>query len=110
MKLCIIKNKILNLLYPNKEKQRRKEILKDIKKAKQIFLEEQMCFMCHCFRRVNPKKYDNVIEIRKIIPEFKPTTFTKGFNPNNYFNAWWSITDRKSRIKAFDKLIEIYSK
>ena len=100
-------DKILNFLYPNKEK---REILKDIKKAKQIFLQGEIRFMCNCFLEVNPRKYDTMINIGKIIPEFKPTTFIKNVNPNNYFRAWWPITDRESRIKAFDKLIEIYSK
>ena len=92
-----------------REKRRRKQILKDIKKAKQIFLngEESMCF---CFQKVNPKKYYTINNIRKIIPEFKPTTFINNFYPDKYFGPWWPVTDRESRIKAFDKLIEIYSK
>lgn len=92
-----------------KEKRRRKQILKDIKKAKQIFLNGEE-FMCWCFQKVNSKKYNTCYSIRKIIPEFKPSTFINNFNPNRYFKAWWIHTDRESRIKAFDKLIEIYSK
>lgn len=107
MKLWVIRDKILNFLRQNKEK---REILKDIKKAKQIFLTGKVRFMCYCFLEANPQKYYSVEDIRKIIPEFKPTTFIKNFNPDNYFRAWWPITDRESRIKAFDKLIEIYSK
>lgn len=66
--------------------------------------------MCYCFRKVNPEKYFSGYDIRRIIPEFKPITFIKNFNPDKYFSAWWPHTDRESRIKAFDKLIEIYSK
>lgn len=110
MKLWVIRDKILNYLRQNKENKEKKKILEDIKKAKQIFLNEEARFMCYCFRKVNPRKYYNIIDIRKIIPEFKPITFIKNVNPNKYFGAWWPITDRESRIKAFDKLIEIYSK
>jgi hypothetical protein len=110
MKLWIIRDKILKFLCQNKENREKKEILEDIKKAKQIFLKEEARFMCHCFSKVNPIKYGVIEDIRKIIPEFKPTTFLVNFNPDNYFRAWWPITDRESRIKAFDKLIEIYSK
>lgn len=110
MKFCVIRSKILNFLCQHKEKQRKKKILKDIKKAKQIFLKEEAHFMCHCFQKVNPQKYDTIVNIRKTIPEFQPLTFIKIFNPDRYFKTWWPITDKESRIKAFDKLIEIYSK
>lgn len=102
--------KIKTLVSNYKEKRRRNQILKDIKKAKQVFLNEEEDYMCYCFRRVNIEKYNTRYDIRKIIPEFKPLTFINNFNPDKYFSAWWPITDRESRIKAFDKLIEIYSK
>lgn len=110
MKLWIIRDKILNFLRQNKENKEKREILEDIKKAKQIFLKRDASFMCYCFRKVNPIKYYTIIDIREVIPEFRPETFIKNVNPNNHFGAWWPITDRESRIKAFDKLIEIYSK
>lgn len=44
-------------------------------------------------------------EIKNIIPEFTPETF--GLNVE-YHGLWWKIKDNDSRIKAFDKLIEIY--
>lgn len=44
-------------------------------------------------------------EIKNIIPEFIPETFGLTINNNNH---WWNINDINSRIKAFDKLIEIY--
>lgn len=89
-----------------KEKRRRKQILKDIKKAQQIFLNKEETFMCYCFRDVNREKYLGWNEIHKVIPEFRPQTFGLDIPPNG---AWWSALDRKSRLKAFDKLIEIYS-
>jgi hypothetical protein len=90
-----------------KEKRRRKEILKDIKKAKQYYLEGLADCMCYCFEKVDRDKYYCCSCIRKIIPEYNPKTL----GSNIIVNAlWWPITDRESRIKAFDKLIEIYSK
>jgi hypothetical protein len=90
-----------------KEKRRRKEILKDIKKAKQYYLEGLSDCMCCCFDKVDRDKYYCCSCIRKIIPEYNPKTL----GSNTIVNAlWWPITDRESRIKAFDKLIEIYSK
>lgn len=109
MKLWNVRYKILNFLCLYKENKEKKKILKDIKKAKQIFLKEEARFICHCFKKVNPIKYSDIESIRKIIPEFKPTTFIKYVNPYKNFVGWWRITDRESRIKAFDKLIEIYS-
>ena len=104
-----IKNWFLNYKENYKEKRRRKQILKDIKKAKQIYLDGEK-FMCFCFLKVNPEKYYNINSIRMIIPEFKPTTFIDNLYPDNYRGAWWDITDRESRLNAFNKLIEIYSK
>lgn len=47
-------------------------------------------------------------KIKRIIPEFKPETFNV-FQSYPY-TPWWDTRDRESRIKAFNKLIEIYSK
>lgn len=44
-------------------------------------------------------------DIKNIIPEFIPETF--GLNVE-YPHLWWNIDDINSRIKAFNKLIEIY--
>lgn len=89
-----------------KEKQRRKQVLRIIINAKQEYLDNNQDFMCFCFCRVASFKcYDDIV---KRIPEFKPSTF--GSDRENAKGAWWSTIDRESRIKAFDKLIEIYSK
>lgn len=56
---------------------------------------------------VDYDKYGGPEKISDIIPEFKPETFNAD-KPYHY--PWWSTSDRESRIKAFDKLIEIYSK
>lgn len=90
-----------------KEKRRRKQILKDIKKAKQYYLKGLESCMCSCFYRVDEGKYYCCSYIRQIIPEYTPKTF--GSNAC-IGELWWSINDKQSRIKAFNKLIEIYSK
>lgn len=90
-----------------REKRRRKQILKIIKEAKQVYLDGKEKCMCFCFERVEFSFlfYENIV---KRIPEFTPSTF--GLHETNPNSVWWPITDRESRINAFDKLIEIYSK
>lgn len=84
---------------------RRRRILRDIKKAKRYFQEMDMMYMCGSFMLVDLKYFRN--SIVDIIPEFN----------QDFLNAqhkgsciWWDVSDRESRIKAFDKLIEAYSK
>lgn len=69
-----------------RENRRRKVVLKDIKKAKQIFVKGEL-FMCPCFRRVNERKYRSYDDIHKRIPEYHPTTF--GINQYFIDGAWW---------------------
>ena len=99
--------RIKNWFSNYREKQRRKQILKIIKKAKQAYLDGKENCMCFCFRRVEPSFfcYKNIV---KEIPEFKPSTF--GLYVGNIKGCWWPVTDRESRLNAFNKLIEIYSK
>ena len=91
-----------------KEKRRRKQILKIIKQAKQVFLNGCSPYMCECFYLVESSFnscYRNIVDK---IPEFNPENFD--FTCKNPDGAWWHHKDRESRIKAFDKLIEIYNK
>jgi hypothetical protein len=88
-------------------RKRRKQKLEIIKKAKQVYLDNKSPYMCCCFRKVEPS-FNCYEDIVNEIPEFKPSTFGLYINDTNGF--WWSIYDRQSRIDAFDKLIEIYSK
>lgn len=90
-----------------REKRRRKRILKIIKKAKQAYLDGRSPFMCNCFQMVEYSFncYDDIV---REIPEFKPSTF--GLHVDEIKGSWWKLSYRESRIKAFDKLIEIYSK
>ena len=91
-----------------KERRRRKSILKDIKKAKILYINGRAHCIYHSFNVVDANKYDNYYEIQKNIPEFNPELFN--VVPRTVRGFWWSFDDRDSRIKAFDKLIEIYSK
>lgn len=63
--------------------------------------------MCYCFMKVEPSFhfYEDIVNE---IPEFKPSTF--GLHVGDIKGCWWEASYRESRIKAFDKLIEIYSK
>lgn len=87
---------------------RRKSILKDIKKAKDFYLRHRSPFMCVCFLSVNYEKYLDSGEIQKRIPEFN-REFLEAKTPDGCI-AWWDTDDRNSRIEAFDKLIEVYSR
>lgn len=93
-----------------REKRRRKRILKIIKDAKQCFIEGKSAFMCHCFVEAYPEIWngegDLTMIIQKLIPEFNRKTL--GATLDTWYSAWWYFDDKKSRIKAFDKLIKIY--
>lgn len=91
-----------------REYRRRKNPLKDIKKAKWYFTTNQENFLCSCFFRVDWKRYTTTSCIEAIIPEFNRETLEG--DKSRTGAAWWHIADREARLKAFDKLIEIYSK
>ena len=90
-------------------RKRRKRTLKDIKKAKKVYLDGLEDFMCLCFQHVDRDKYQCVEDIQKYIPEFN-RTYLNAEKSASYYSRWWVTCDRESRIKAFDKLIELYSK
>lgn len=89
------------------EHHRRKSILKDIEKAKQLYVDRKSHFMCLCFMQANFKRYKDIYRIREWIPEFNREFLGAQYELNS---EWWDAFDRESRIKAFDKLIEVYSK
>jgi hypothetical protein len=99
--------KIKNWLSDYKEKRRRKQTLEIIKEAKQAYLNDKSCYMCCCFYLVNPS-FSSYKDIVNKIPEFKPSTF--GLYIKDIKGCWWDTRDRESRINAFNKLLEIYSK
>lgn len=60
--------------------------------------------MCESFVMVSTK-YEKPID--SIIPEFNVDFLDAKYKRKL---IWWDWSDRESRIKAFDKLIETYSK
>lgn len=101
--LHLIRKWVNNLI----ERRRRKKTLEIIKKAKQAYLDGRSPFMCICFQMVESSFYcyDDIV---REIPEFKPSTF--GLHVGEIKGCWWKSSYRESRIQAFNKLIEIYSK
>lgn len=103
---------MINLIKKWQERRRRKRILKIIKNAKQCFLEGRGYFMCYCFLQAYPKFWkvagDLSMEIQKLIPEFNRETL--GATTSKNCRAWWNYEQDECRIKAFDKLIEIYER
>lgn len=83
----------------------RRRILRDIKKAKTVYEMGMTDFMCSSFEMVSIKYYEK--PIYRIIPEFN-RDFLDAKHKESL--VWWDVSDRESRIKAFDKLIEVYSK
>lgn len=93
-----------------KRRRRRKSILKDIKKAKDNYLRHKSSFMCICFTDVSYEKYGlGSVQICERIPEFN-MEFLNATRTSCDGGAWWPADDRNSRIEAFDKLIEVYSR
>lgn len=90
-------------------RKRRKRILKDIKEAKKVYLDYKENYMCWCFRHVDKDRYGYLEDIQKYIPEFNRTDMNAEIWAF-YNSQWWDVCDRESRIKAFDKLIDLYSK
>lgn len=103
---------MIKLIKKWQERRRRKRILKIIKAAKQCFLEGRECYMCYCFLDAHPKFWngegDLTMKIQKLIPEFNRETL--GANTPKNCRAWWHCRQDEFRIKAFDKLIEIYER
>ena len=65
--------------------------------------------MCYYIEKEISKYTDKHVSynnIQKYIPEFIPKTFN--INESNIIGYWWIPSNTKDRIKAFDKLIEIY--
>lgn len=86
---------------------RNAQTLEDIKKAKKCYTDGIEKFMCFCFREVNYRKYRDYESIHQLIPEFNRENL--GSKISNKYSIWWLTSDKESRIKAFDKLIEIYT-
>ena len=62
-----------------------------------------MCFAFHITdKHINECCSYNYIQ--KIIPEFNPIYLDAPYQ----YGYWWALGDIESRIKAFDKLIQLY--
>lgn len=93
-----------------KTRNKYRKILEWIKSAKRYYINTRYEYpftgMCFAFNHTANRICINISynDIEYIIPEFNPT----------YLNAprkegyWWIFDDYKSRIKAFDKLIDCY--
>jgi len=103
------------------------QIIELLKKAKELYLKEKgKCGMCWCIKVIanegksreeqRDRGHVPYAVIVAQIPEFNPR-YLKSYK-NVYFAVrselnvglefWWAIEDTRSRIKAFDTLIEIY--
>lgn len=85
-------------------------ILEVLKLAKERYMNRNLEIgMCCCIHtslcRILNKPFISDYEyLSKYIPEFNP----EFLNGNLKHVYWWPVTDTKSRIEAFDKLISIY--
>lgn len=79
-----------------------------LKKAKSLLYEGQG--MCYALNEAIGGGFMSYVSIVQRFPEFKPRTFGARpvFSAGSY---WWSldIEGYQARLKAFDKLIEIYT-
>ena len=93
-----------------KTRNKYKEIIKWIKSAKKYYIDTSHIYptggMCFAFNQTANKNYknDTYDYIRNIIPEFNPIYL----NVPSKMGYWWNFSDYKSRIEAFDKLINLY--
>ncbi len=92
---------------------KRKKVLEILKKAKRYYLagirEHYYKGMCYYIGKVLFKSNVNFAynTIQDYIPKFTPKFC--GGKPD-FLGYWWDTFDTISRIKAFDKLIDYYSK
>ena len=87
------------------------KVVEVLQKAKDIFLYRIQVYtytgMCTCIKKAINRNIDCVPNklINKNIPEFN-TKFLEATTPDKPF--WWPVSEHEPRIKAFDKLIELY--
>lgn len=81
-----------------------------LKEAKEFFLKsDKYIGMCECIKwvcKLDLTKYTSLCCIHQNIPEFNSIYLTGKDMP--IFQFWWPLCDQQSRIKAFDKLINLY--
>ena len=78
-----------------------------IKEAKEIFLKRKDIGMCYALTLAYWNNHKSMYpKLSENLPEFNRKFLNPESNSDNPF--WWNRNDKESRIKAFDKLIEIY--
>lgn len=81
-----------------------------LKESKEFLLKSNKYIgMCECIKwvcKLNLIKYTSLRCIRQNIPEFNSIYLTG--RDVSIFYFWWPLCDQQSRIKAFDKLIDLY--
>lgn len=89
-------------------KLKNKEIIYLLETAKTLYINNKhYTGMCSAISSAYSKIYNNgfYYDIKYIIPKFN-TEFLNAVCGK--YGFWWLMYDRKSRIKAFDKLIKYY--
>ena len=98
----------------NREKYRNYKILLWIKDAKEYYKRFIYEGLCWCFRETLPEEFITETskgrQIEKVIPEYHPEFFsTEEICDGSIDDGfWWPGEDIKSRLKALDKLIQVY--
>lgn len=88
-----------------------RNILDILIRAKEIYMCWDYKGMCSCISASITREFGEQhswyqsSDIQKFIPEFN-VEFLEATTPEYVF--WWHVTDRQSRLNAFDKLIECY--
>lgn len=106
-------NYFKHLIYRRKELKRLKVCLTVIIDAKNYYVRNTYLGMCNAFSVILFHNYFECIErigyknwIHRNIPEFKAKYLTGIEMSHGVF--WWNVDDIDNRIKAFDKLIDLY--
>lgn len=88
-----------------------RNVLDILIRAKEIYMCCSYRGMCSCISTSITQEFDaqsywyQSSDIQKFIPEFN-VEFLEATTPD--FPFWWHISDKQSRLNAFDKLIECY--
>lgn len=73
-----------------------------IKKAKKLYQKGYSPYVCICMQQA----FSSMIHLKERVPEFNPSFF--GVNSCYHDGGWWPISDKVSRIQAFNLLINVY--
>lgn len=85
-------------------------ILRWIKDSKQMYIKYRCLGMCVAFNLSNFRLKLIKSRVEECIGEYIPEYNRDNFGVKTQDTYWWDIQNRNVRIKAFDKLIDIYKK